>query len=176
MKPRAAYALYVFLLVPWALLAAPAGAEARLPVLEPVAVSGYQEEAEQGLRLIFKKLEADPALALWRVEDAREVVAALEGEFKEAKPRPGLSLLSEAHTRTMAGLVPPSDTRPSALERRVREEYEALLGAPLMELPGSLENHDCSDEVLRNIRRRIRPRALAFKNAALQGWRGRGWT
>ncbi|OJT26771.1 hypothetical protein BO221_01730 [Archangium sp. Cb G35] len=140
MKSRGAYALYVFLMVPWALLAAPAGAEARLPVLEPVAVSGYQEEAGQGLRLTFKRLEPDPALALWRVEDAREVVAALEGEFKEAKPRPGLSLLSEAHTRTMAGLVPPSDTRPSALERMVREEYEALLGAPLMELPGSLES------------------------------------
>jgi hypothetical protein len=77
---------------------------------------------------------------LWRVEEAREVVEALEGEFKEAKPRPGPRLLPEAHTRTMAGLVPPEDTRPSALERQVREEYEALLGAPLVGLPGSLES------------------------------------
>ncbi|WP_375769340.1 AHH domain-containing protein [Archangium gephyra] len=40
----------------------------------------------------------------------------------------------------MAGLVPPEDTRPSALERRVREEYEALLGPALVGLPGSLES------------------------------------
>ncbi|HEX5744671.1 MAG TPA: AHH domain-containing protein [Archangium sp.] len=140
MKQGVTHTVYMLLLVPWALLAAPAGAEAGLPVLEPVGVSGYQGEAGQGLRLTFKRLEPDPGLGLWRVEEAREVVEALEGEFKEAKPRAGPRLLPEAHTRTMAGLVPPEDTRPSALERRVREEYEALLGAPLVGLRGSLES------------------------------------
>ena len=140
MKPSVSHTVYMLLLVPWALLAVPAGAEAGLPVLEPVGVSGYQGEAGQGLRLTFKRLEPDPALALWRVEEARAVVEALEGEFKEPKPRPGPRLLPEAHTRTMAGLMPPEDTRPSALERQVREEYEALLGAPLVGLPGSLES------------------------------------
>ena len=119
---------------------APAGAGEKVPVLEPVGVSGYQGEEGQGLRLTFKRLRPNPALAVWKVGEAREVVEALEGEFKEAKPRPGPRLLAEAHTRTMAGLVPPPDTRPSELERRVREEYEALLGPALVELPGSLES------------------------------------
>jgi hypothetical protein len=140
MPPRVTHALYVLLLVALVLQASPAGAEAGLPVLEPVGVSGYSGEEGQGLRLSFKRWEPNPALGLWRVEEARQVVEALEGEFQEAKPRPGLRLLPEAHTRTMAGLVPPADTRPSALERRVREEYEALLGPALVELPGSLES------------------------------------
>ncbi|HYO70249.1 MAG TPA: AHH domain-containing protein [Archangium sp.] len=139
MKWRVTHALYL-LLVALLVQAAPAGAEEGLPVLEPVEVSGYQGEVGQGLRLTFKRLGPNPALALWRVEEAREVVEALEGEFKEAKPRPGPRLLPEAHMRTMAGLVPPPDTRPSVLEKRVREEYEALLGAPLVGLPGSLES------------------------------------
>jgi len=140
MKPRVTHALCVSLLVALVLQATPAGAESGLPVLEPVGVSGYQGEEGQGLRLSFKRLKPDPALGLWTVQEARQVVEALEGEFQEAKPRPGLRLLPEAHTRTMSGLVPPADTRPSALERRVREEYEALLGPALVGLPGSLES------------------------------------
>ena len=140
MKPRGTHALCVSMLVALVLQASRAGAEAGLPVLEPVGVSGYPGEEGQGLRLTFKRLEPDAALGLWRVEEARQVVEALEGEFQEAKPRPGLRLLPEAHTRTMAGLVPPADTRPSVLERRVREEYEALLGPALVGLPGSLES------------------------------------
>jgi HNH/ENDO VII superfamily nuclease len=140
MKSRVTHALYVLLLVQWVLQSARARAEEGPPVLEPVGVSGYQGEEGQGLRLTFKRLRPNPALALWRVEEAREVVEALEGEFKEAKPKPGPRLLPEAHTRTMAGLVPPPDTRPSALERRLREEYEALLGPALVELPDALES------------------------------------
>ncbi|MFE8604893.1 hypothetical protein AB8V91_48790 [Archangium violaceum] len=140
MKPRVTQALWLWMLVALVLQAGPAGAEAGLPVLEPVGVSGYQGEEGQGLRLTFKRLAPNPELARWRVEEARKVVEALEGEFKEARVGPGLRLLPEAHTRTMAGLVPPSDTRPSAPERQVREEYEALLGAPLVGLTGSLES------------------------------------
>jgi A nuclease family of the HNH/ENDO VII superfamily with conserved AHH len=139
MHPRISSPLPL-LLVALVLQAAPAGAGEKVPVLEPVGVSGYQGEEGQGLRLSFKRLRPNPALALWTVEQAREVVRALEAEFKEEKPTPGPRLLAEAHTRTMAGLVPPPDTRPSALERRVREEYEALLGPALVELPGSLES------------------------------------
>ena len=140
MKPRVTHAWYLLPLVALALQATPAGAQDTLPVLEPVEVRGYQGEEGQGLRLSFKRLEPNPALGLWTVGEAREVVEALEGEFQEARPRRGLRLLPEAHTRTMAGLVPPADTRPSALERRVREEYEALLGPALVGLPGSLES------------------------------------
>ncbi|HYO70055.1 MAG TPA: AHH domain-containing protein [Archangium sp.] len=139
MNPRVTHTLYL-LLVTLLVQSAPAGAEEGLPVLEPVGVSGYQGEEGQGLRLTFKRLRPNPALALWRVGDAREVVEVLEGEFKEAKPRPGPRLMPEAHTRTMAGLVPAPDTGPSALERRLREEYEALLGPALVELPDSLES------------------------------------
>ncbi|HZH15115.1 MAG TPA: AHH domain-containing protein [Archangium sp.] len=140
MKPRLTHALKVLLLMALVLQAGAAGAEAGLPVLEPVGVSGYQGEEGQGLRLTFERLEPEAALGLWTVEEAREVVEALEGEFEEARPRPGLRLLPEAHARTMAGLVPAADARPSVLERRVREEYEALLGAALVGLPGSLES------------------------------------
>ncbi|MFY0527177.1 AHH domain-containing protein [Archangium gephyra] len=139
MKPRVTHALFL-LLVALMLQGRAAGAEAGPPVLEPVEVSGYSGEEGQGLRLAFKRLEPNPALGLWRVGEARVVVEALEGEFQGAKPRPGLRLLPEAHTRTMAGLLPPVDTRPSALERQVREEYEALLGPALVGLPGSLES------------------------------------
>ncbi|WP_075207493.1 AHH domain-containing protein [Archangium violaceum] len=140
MKPRVTYVFCVWMLVALVLQAGAAGAEAGPPVLEPVGVSGYQGEEGQGLRLTFKRLEPNPQMARWKVEEARAVVEALEGEFKEARARPGPRLLPEAHTRTMAGLVPPPDTKPSALERRVREEYEALLGAPPVGLPGSLES------------------------------------
>ncbi|WP_143195342.1 hypothetical protein [Archangium sp. Cb G35] len=106
MKPRVTRVLCVWMLVALVLQAGPAGAEAGPPVLEPVGVSGYQGEAGQGLRLTFKRLAPNPELARWRVEEARKVVEALEGEFKEARVGPGLRLLSEAHTRTMAGLSP----------------------------------------------------------------------
>ncbi|HYO66339.1 MAG TPA: AHH domain-containing protein [Archangium sp.] len=140
MKQRVTHALYLLMLVALALRAAPASAQEALPVLEPVEVSGYQGEEGEGLRLTFKRVRPNPALALWTKGEAREVVAALEEEFQQAASRPGLKLLPEAHTRAMAGLVPPPDLRPSALERRVREEYEALLGAALVEVPGSLES------------------------------------
>ncbi|OJT19054.1 hypothetical protein BO221_36685 [Archangium sp. Cb G35] len=140
MKPRSTHALSLLMLVILTLRAAPAGAKQALPVLEPVEVSSYQGEEGQGLRLTFKRVRPNPALALWTVGQAREVVAALEEEFQQAASRPGLKLLPEAHTRAMTGLPPPADLRPSALERGVREEYEALLGASLVELPGSLES------------------------------------
>ncbi len=138
MKPRITHALYRLMLVALALQAAPAGAQDKLPVLEPVEVRGYQGEEGQGLRLTFRRVRPNPALALWTVGEARMVVDALEEEFQQTKSSPGPRLLTEAHTRAMAGLVPLEDARPSALERAVREEYEALLGSALVELTGTL--------------------------------------
>ncbi|MFY0572426.1 AHH domain-containing protein [Archangium lansingense] len=138
MKPRATHALYL-LLTALALQAAPAEAQEKLPVLEPVEVSGYQGDEGQGLRLTFKRLKPNPALALWTVGEAREVVQALEAEFQHGDGR----MKEKPHPATLvalAGMMPPPDTRPSALERRVREEYEELLGPALVELPGSLES------------------------------------
>ena len=138
MKPSVTHSLYLLLLMALALQSAPAGAQDKLPVLEPVEVRGYQGEEGQGLRLTFRRGRPNPALALWTVGEARAVVEALEEEFPQTKSRPGPRLLTEAHTRAMAGLVPLEDARPSALERAVREEYEALLGLALVELPGTL--------------------------------------
>ena len=122
MKPRVTHALSLLMLVALALQVTQARAQEALPVLEPVEVSGYQGEEGQGLRLAFKRVRPSPALALWTVGQAREVVAALEEEFQQATSRPGLKLLPEAHTRTMAGLPPPADPRPwrDGYERNTR--------------------------------------------------------
>jgi hypothetical protein len=138
MKPRATHALSLVMLVALALPATPAQAQQKLPVLEPVEVSGYSGDEGQGLRLSFQRVEPNPALALWTVEEAREVVEALEEDFqqpgwrREEKPDPAVVL-------GMLGVLPP-EARPSLLERRVREEYEALLGPALVALPGTLES------------------------------------
>ncbi|HYO54799.1 AHH domain-containing protein [Archangium sp.] len=134
MHPRLTHLLYLLLLVPLVVQAAPPEVQARLSVLEPVEVSGYQGDEGQGLKLTFKALGPNPALALFTLEDARAVVAALEAEFQEVveKPDPGVVMGLLA--------VMPQDARPSTLERRVREEYEAVLGAALVGLPGSLES------------------------------------
>ena len=121
-----------------ALGATPAGAEEKLPVLEPVEVRGYQGDEGQGLRLTFRRLGPNPALAMWTVGEAREVVEVLEEEFQQA----GRRRAEKPHPAVVVGLLGalPADTRPSALERRVREEYEALLGPALVQLPGTLES------------------------------------
>ncbi|MCY1074185.1 AHH domain-containing protein [Archangium lansingense] len=138
MQTRVIHALYVLLLGGLALGATAAGAEEKLPVLEPVGVSGYQGDEGQGLRLTFKRLRPNPALALWTVGEAREVVETLEEEFQQT----GRRLEEKPHPATLVGMlgILPVDARSSSLERRVREEYEALLGPALVELPGTLES------------------------------------
>jgi hypothetical protein len=120
--------LCLFLLVPLAVQAAPSDVEARLSVLEPVRVSPYHGEPGEGLKLTFASLKPNPALALFSLEDARAVVAALEGGFKEAKPgpRPLAAVAMGALTAGMAGGSP--GTRLPDFERRVREEHEELYG------------------------------------------------
>ncbi|MFY0563899.1 AHH domain-containing protein [Archangium lansingense] len=138
MQTRVIHALYVLLLGGLALGATAAGAEEKLPVLEPVGVSGYQGDEGQGLRLTFKRLRPNPALALWTEGETREVVETLEEKFQQA----GRRLEEKPHPATLVGMlgILPVDARPSSLERRVREEYEALLGPALVELPGTLES------------------------------------
>ncbi|HYO54521.1 MAG TPA: hypothetical protein VEU50_17165, partial [Archangium sp.] len=122
MHPRLIHILYVVLLVPLVVQAAPPEVEARLSVLEPVEVSGHQGDEGQGLKLTFKALGPNPALALFTLEDARAVVAALEAELQEAEPRAGRSVVEKPDPGVVMGLlgVMPPDARPSTLERRVR--------------------------------------------------------
>ncbi|HYO56718.1 AHH domain-containing protein [Archangium sp.] len=129
MHARVTPALYLLLLVPLAVRAAPPGVEARLPVLEEVEVRGYEGDEGQGLKLTFKKLGPNPALALWTLEEARKVVEALE----EEKSQSGAAVVG------LLGMLPPDAPLP-VLERRVREEYEAILGGAQVPLPGSLES------------------------------------
>ncbi|WNG32986.1 hypothetical protein F0U61_04655 [Archangium violaceum] len=134
MQTRLLLAFCVWLWVPVSAQAAPPATEARLHVLEAVAVSGYQGDEGQGLRLSFKPLGPNPALSLFTLEDAREVVAALGNRSPPRKTRPTVIIAG--------GLLGPSssDYRRSDLESRTREEYEALYGPALVELPGSLES------------------------------------
>ncbi|OJH35285.1 hypothetical protein BON30_40270, partial [Cystobacter ferrugineus] len=104
------------LLVPLAVQAAPAQVESRLSILKPVTVSEYRGAPAHGLKLTFEKLGPNPALALFSLKDARQVLAAME--------RTGS--LSEA----------PS----SSLEGQVREEFEAMYGPPPVSPPSSLES------------------------------------
>jgi hypothetical protein len=134
--------LVPLLLIPLLARAAPADAETRLTVLTPVAVSGFMGEAGHGLKLVFPAHESHPTLAVWSLTEAREVVATLESALKEARPGPQPTFSLDAHTRVRAGLLlgAPANTRPTALERRVREQDEAVLGAALVGLPATLEN------------------------------------
>ncbi|WNG43470.1 hypothetical protein F0U60_04685 [Archangium minus] len=139
MNSRVISALCPWLLLPLLVWATPSEGQSRLRMLEPVRVDEYRGDEGIGVRLGFKALEAEPALALWTLEEAREVVVALEEEFgwvgragtrgKKASPRRevvGMMSLLSPHT-------------PPALERRGREAYEALYGPAQVELPGSLE-------------------------------------
>ncbi|HYO52723.1 MAG TPA: hypothetical protein VEU50_08075, partial [Archangium sp.] len=89
MHARVIPVLCLWLLVPLAVRAAPPGAGEKLPVLEAVEVRGYQGDEGQGLKLTFKKLGPNPALALWTLEEAREVVKGLE----EEKNHPGAGVV-----------------------------------------------------------------------------------
>ncbi len=133
MQTRLLLAFCVWLWVPVSAQAAPPATEARLHVLEAVEVSGYHGDEGHGLRLSFKPLGPNPALSQFSLEDAREVVAELGNRSPPRKTRP---------TMIIAGglLGPRPDYRRSDLERRTREEYEALYGPALVELPGSLES------------------------------------
>jgi hypothetical protein len=101
------------MLVPLAVQAAPAEVESRLSILKPVTVSEYRGAPAHGLKLTFEKLGPNPALALFSLKDAREVLAAME------------------HS---------PDAGSSNLERRVREQFEEMYGPPLVSPPSSLES------------------------------------
>ncbi|MFY0575220.1 AHH domain-containing protein [Cystobacter fuscus] len=93
------------------------------------------------MKLSFPALGSHPALAAWTLDEAREVVATLEGAFKEVRSGPRSTFPLEAHARVRAGLLlGASADRPTALEQRVREQDEAALGAALVGLPVSMES------------------------------------
>ncbi|HEX8438866.1 AHH domain-containing protein [Archangium sp.] len=127
-------ALCLLLLVPLLARAAPPEVESRLALLETVVVSAHPSATDgRGLKLTFKLLRPDPTLARFTLEEAREVVAALE-ERKATRSRPGARLLV-----TGSWALPPTTALPSDLEKRVREQYEALYGPSSVPLPVTLE-------------------------------------
>jgi len=84
MTPRLPFApcLLLLLLPLWA-QAAPREVEARLSLLEPVTVSEYRGDQGHGLKLTFGSLGADGGLRPFTREDARALMAALEGARRE---------------------------------------------------------------------------------------------
>ncbi|WP_446651794.1 AHH domain-containing protein [Archangium violaceum] len=141
MLPRVVLALGLLLLVPqWAR----AESEARLPVLEGVAISEHHSPTYgHGLELTFKQLGPDPALARFTVEDARAFVEALETAFQTSMPRSVRSWQSGS-PRAAVTVELLSEPSPGArlfdLERRVREAYAQLYGPPSMPLLSSFES------------------------------------
>jgi hypothetical protein len=71
------------LLLPLWAQAAPREVESRLSLLEPVTVSEYRGDQGHGLKLTFGSLGADPGAGLFSREDARALMAALEGARRE---------------------------------------------------------------------------------------------
>lgn len=140
MNSRVISALCPWLLLPLLVWATPSEGQSRLRMLESVRVDEYRGDEGVGVRLGFKALEAEPTLALWTLVEAREVVSALEEEFgwDGRTGKRGEKASSRREVVGMASLLSPH-TSPPALERRVREAYEALYGPALVELPGSLE-------------------------------------
>ncbi len=143
MSPRVVLALCLLLWVPLSARASPPGVDGHFPVLEPVTVlEHFSSTHGHGLELTFKPLRADPALARFSEEEARAFVAAMEMAFQA----PGLLSGSPAAGRLPACVVsgavgcgPPTPTLPSDLERRLRADYEELLGPSSLPLSSSLE-------------------------------------
>jgi hypothetical protein len=91
-----------------------------------------RELPEGRLRLSFEPVVGDAALEVLRVEEARTVLAAFQESFRvEERPRP----------RARFALVSTGEGegRPAGWESRLREEYLARYGPPLLPLPPSLE-------------------------------------
>jgi hypothetical protein len=136
-------ALCLLLLVPLSAHAAPPEVDSRLTILEAVRVSEHHDPVNgHGLKLAFKPLRPNRALARFSLEEARMVVSALEAEFKVARTRSSQSPSTGLSRRWASGslLLPTTKATPSDLEERVREQYEALLGPSEMPLPTSLES------------------------------------
>jgi hypothetical protein len=85
--PRFTPILSLLLLVPLTVGATPAEVEARLSLLEPVTVSRYAGDEGQGLKLAFKALGPDPALAQLNKNDT----SASNGGPWTASPAPNSS-------------------------------------------------------------------------------------
>lgn len=130
MAPSLRPFLVVWMVIPLVASSAPREGATHAPRQDRVAVSGYQGMDGPGLRLTFKTLEPAPTLAPWTRQEAREVVVALEGLFARAEhgSRPMVM-------RTGLLRVSSPSTGSSTLERRVREQYEALFGAAQLRAP-----------------------------------------
>jgi hypothetical protein len=106
----------------------PAGGRARE---EPKAVK-TSALPEGRLRLAFEPVVGDAALEVLRVEEARTVLAAFQESFRvEERPRPRARLTLVSTGEGEGGQA--------EWESRLREEYLARYGPPLVPLPQSLE-------------------------------------
>ncbi|WP_309892194.1 AHH domain-containing protein [Archangium sp.] len=139
MRLRSAPILYLLLLLSPLARADPSEVESRLLVLQPVGVSEHHSPTYGlGLKLTFKQLRLDSALARFPLEEARSVVTALEQEFKAVRSRSGARLLASSPLAMVA--TGSTNTQSSELEKRVREHYEALYGPSALPLSPSLES------------------------------------
>ncbi len=137
MRLRISPILYLLLLLSPLARAAPSEVESRLLVLQPVGVSEHHSPTYGlGLQLTFKQLRLDPALARFPLEESRRVVTALEQEFKAVRSGSGARLLA---TSPLA-MVATGTSQSSELEKRVREQYEALYGPSALLVSPSLES------------------------------------
>ncbi len=144
MSPHVVLALCLLLLVPLPARATPPAVEGHLSVLEPVTVREHFSSTHgDGLKLTFKPLRPDLALARFSVEEARVFVKAMELVFQA----PGLLSESSPSRRLTACVVatgiacgPQTSTQPSDLERRVHAGYVEVYGPSSIPLPSSLEN------------------------------------
>jgi hypothetical protein len=136
--------LYLLLLLSPLARAAPSEVESRLLLLQPVGVSEHHSPTYGlGLQLTFKQLRLDPALERFPLEEARRVVTVLEQEFKAVRSRSGARFLASsplAMVATGTWVPSPTNTQSSELEKRVREQYEALYGPSALPVPPSLES------------------------------------
>jgi len=144
MRLRMSPILYLLLLLSPLARAAPAEVESRLLLLQPVGVSEHHSPTYGlGLQLTFQQLRLDPALARFPLEEARRVVTVLEQEFQAVRSRSGARFLASspvAMVATGTWVPSPTNTQSSELEKRVREQYEALYGPSALLVPPSLES------------------------------------
>ena len=95
---------------------------------EPPATARVTQLDEGEFRLDFEPLPGDPTLQAMQVEEARQVLAGFLQAFPEA-----------TQLQVIPALASPTG-KPSAVERRLREEFLARYGPGRLPLPDSLQN------------------------------------
>jgi hypothetical protein len=117
--------------VPFLAQAAPSEVESRLSLLEPVRVSEYHGEQGHGLKLTFGSLGADRDSGPFTREDARALMAALEGSRREEfEAMYGPSLLALPTSLESARWFQALRLSPRYMGEGVREAALELFNSP----------------------------------------------